>query len=140
MPQTATSTEFREVSPSEVRDEDEAFGGRLARADAIVAVANRSAAATFGAKTIEDQLELLSYMRRGGTDRIELVRRREDLRIVWRLMAATGLGVAVLTVGVVLTVIALAGGALAPNPLIALSVLFTGLVLVTTLVVALRNG
>lgn len=70
---------------------------------------------------------------------IQPVEARKTLHLVWRLVLATAFATGVLTAGMVLTAAALAGGSFSPNPLVALSVLFGGLVLTATLVAALRG-
>jgi hypothetical protein len=143
MQASAAIKERREVTPKEVREEyerEEDAAPQFARTDAYLAVTGRSQAARWGGESFQSQLELLGYMRRGTIPAAELDCPVRGLGLVWRLITATALAVAVATVGVLLTLSALLGGGLTPSPIVALSVLFTGIALLATLLVALRTG
>lgn len=132
-----SSATLTEIGPAESVDEIE-LGAQFGRANAVTAVSNRSISSA--AASIRAQVELLEYMRRKGSVLVEPERVRHAVHLVWRLMLATSFAVVTATVGAVLTVAVFVGGSLSPNPFVALSVLFAGIVLTVTLAAAVRSG
>lgn len=137
MPTETVPQSLTEPSPQEAAD-SVMLGVQFARADAVTAVSNRHISSAAG--SIRAQLDLLEYMRRARPVLIQPERERTALHLIWRLVLATALAITVLTIGLTLTVASLGGASLHPAPLLALSVLFAGIVLTATLVAALRVG